>query len=245
MLLHAAGSSPGSLFEAFFVQRHGETGELELLGTAIIWVLLALSVASIGLIIAIALRVTRRRICPAGPVETIALHLRTGAIDAAAESARREESDVAARLLAGIAERGGGREAVIRGIEQAADEHALRLLRRIEPIGIIGTVAPMLGLFGTVYGMIVAFREIVAAGGAPDPVGLAAGIGTALTTTFWGLVVAIPSLAASALLRGRVEALLLEATRRAEQLVVRTLDDDDPEPVEDGPVAEPARSGAR
>ena len=62
----------------------------------------------------------------------------------------------------------------------------------------------MAGLFGTVYGMILAFQSIVSAGGNADPVLLAGGIGTALVTTFWGLVVAIPALMGYAVVRNRI-----------------------------------------
>jgi len=77
----------------------------------------------------------------------------------------------------------------------------------------------MIGLFGTVYGMIIAFGAIVAAGGSADPVALAGGIGTALTTTFWGLVVAIPALAGYAVLRNRIDELTIEATIEAERVL--------------------------
>ena len=110
---------------------------------------------------------------------------------------------------------------MIRGLDQTAEELTIKRLRKVEPLNVIGGVAPMVGLFGTVYGMILAFREIVAAGGTPNPVGLAAGIGTALTTTFWGLVVAIPALAGYALLRNKIDALTVEATREAEELINR------------------------
>ena len=79
----------------------------------------------------------------------------------------------------------------------------------------------MLGLFGTVYGMILAFQSIVSSGGNADPVLLAGGIGTALVTTFWGLVVAIPALSGYAVLRGRLDAALAEALSVAENFVER------------------------
>jgi biopolymer transport protein ExbB len=77
----------------------------------------------------------------------------------------------------------------------------------------------MIGLFGTVYGMIVAFQTIAASGGAADPAMLAGGIGTALVTTFWGLVIAIPALAAYATLRNGVDA----ASREAEDAAIAIL----------------------
>jgi biopolymer transport protein ExbB len=76
----------------------------------------------------------------------------------------------------------------------------------------------MIGLFGTVYGMIVAFQTVAASGGQADPALLAGGIGTALVTTFWGLVIAIPALVTFATVRNRIDeeiALALEAALRA------------------------------
>jgi biopolymer transport protein ExbB len=77
----------------------------------------------------------------------------------------------------------------------------------------------MIGLFGTVYGMILAFQSIVVAGGNADPVLLAGGISTALTTTFWGLVVAIPALAGYGIIRNKIDELTTEATLTAQELV--------------------------
>ena len=95
----------------------------------------------------------------------------------------------------------------------------LERLRAIEPLNVVGNVAPMIGLFGTVYGMILAFRQIVLGGGTPDPIALANGIGTALVTTFWGLIVAIPALSGYALLRNKIDGLTSEATRAVEEVI--------------------------
>jgi biopolymer transport protein ExbB len=89
----------------------------------------------------------------------------------------------------------------------------------VEYLNVVGNISPMIGLFGTVYGMIVAFQRLVAAGGNPDPAELAGGISTALVTTFWGLVVAIPALAAYALIRNRIDAMTSEALVVAEELI--------------------------
>ncbi len=108
---------------------------------------------------------------------------------------------------------------MVRSLEQTADAETTRRLRLIEPLHVLGNVAPMVGLFGTVYGMILAFQTIVAAGGTPSPKMLAAGIGTALTTTFWGLIVAIPALSGYALLRNKIDALTSEADAVVEEIV--------------------------
>ena len=108
---------------------------------------------------------------------------------------------------------------MMRSLEQTADELATARLRRIELLNVFGQVSPMIGLFGTVYGMILAFGAIVASGGSADPVALAGGIGTALTTTFWGLVVAIPALSGYAIIRNKIDELTVEATIAAEEIL--------------------------
>ncbi len=122
-------------------------------------------------------------------------------------------------LRAGLSEASHGFAAVIRRLELTADELTTVRLRRIEYLNVLGQVSPMIGLFGTVYGMILAFSAIVASGGNADPILLAGGIGTALTTTFWGLLVAIPALAGYAIIRNKIDELTTEATRTAEELV--------------------------
>ena len=107
----------------------------------------------------------------------------------------------------------------MRSLEQTADELATARMRRIELLNVVGQVSPMIGLFGTVYGMILAFGAIVASGGSADPVALAGGIGTALTTTFWGLVVAIPALSGYAILRNKIDELTVEATIVGEEIL--------------------------
>ena len=109
-----------------------------------------------------------------------------------------------------------GHAAMVMAMEDAADEETAKRLRKVDFLNVLGQLAPMAGLFGTVYGMILAFQSIVAAGGNADPVLLAGGIGTALVTTFWGLVVAIPALMGYAVIRNRIlnasEAVVAEVT---------------------------------
>lgn len=204
-----------SVAGAFFIQRHPTTGDIEWLGSGITWLLMVLSVLCLALLVTGVLRVRRAQAVPASSVAR-ARQGREGALEVSKESTLF--SDI---LGSAMDELSHSEEAAIRAAEQEGEASLLRLMRTLEPLSIVGNVAPMIGLFGTVYGMIVAFREIVASGGTPDAVGLAAGIGTALTTTFWGLVVAIPALAGHALLRNRAEGVVIEAIREAEGVVER------------------------
>ena len=106
---------------------------------------------------------------------------------------------------------------MVMAMEDAADEETAKRLRKVDFLNLVGQLAPMAGLFGTVYGMILAFQSIVSAGGNADPVLLAGGIGTALVTTFWGLVVAIPALMGYAVISNRIlnasEEVIAEVTK--------------------------------
>ncbi|MBX3373324.1 MAG: MotA/TolQ/ExbB proton channel family protein [Phycisphaeraceae bacterium] len=213
----------GSFAGAFFISMRTDavTGEkeVELLGSLIIWGLLGLSIVSMGMIGMTTMLNQRRTILPPGAVAETRRLLQAGEFPQAVALLGRDESFFGRILAAALREAPHGHNAMLRHLEDVAAELAADRLRRIELLNVLGQVSPMIGLFGTVYGMILAFHSIVLAGGAADPVLLAGGIGTALTTTFWGLVVAIPALAGYAIVRGRVDALTTEATVVATDLL--------------------------
>jgi len=116
--------------------------------------------------------------------------------------------------------RGGGDWYRMRNLLfESLEEQTLQLLRKIEWVNLIGNVSPMVGLFGTVFGMIKLFNAIVMAGGQPQPAQLAGGISVALVTTFWGLLIAIPALAIHGVFRNRIETLISAATVEAENIL--------------------------
>ena len=104
--------------------------------------------------------------------------------------------------------------------EEAGEEQTAKLYRKTEVLGVIGQVAPMLGLLGTVTGMIRAFNVIAATGGMARPDQLASGISEALVTTVEGLVVAIPVMMAFVYFRSRIDSLVAEAGKRVEQVLM-------------------------
>ena len=118
-------------------------------------------------------------------------------------------------VLSGLAEIEGGWESVEKAIEDAVAEQAARLFRKIEYLSVIGNIAPMVGLLGTVTGMIFAFQQVAVTQGAAGAGELAEGIYQALVTTVGGLIVAIPALGAFAVFRNRVDQLVAEAAYMA------------------------------
>jgi biopolymer transport protein ExbB len=105
-------------------------------------------------------------------------------------------------------------------METAIGEATAEQFRRIEMLNIIGNLGPLLGLLGTVLGMINAFAAMQAAKGDADPSKLAGGISQALTHTFLGLFLAIPCLAAFGILRTIVDRLTVRGAMTAEELLL-------------------------
>lgn len=103
--------------------------------------------------------------------------------------------------------------------ETAVSEQTAEAFRRIEYLNIIGNLGPLLGLLGTVLGMIEAFQAMHAAGGQANPAQLAGGISKALAHTMLGLLLAVPCLAAFGVLRTMVDRLTNQATILADELL--------------------------
>ena len=174
-------------------------------------VILALSVAMVALVCGQLLALRRRALMPRGLAERVHELIGQGRRSEADEAARRGGGFLGRLLSAGLAEVPFGHAAVEKAVEDAAAEGAARMYRRVEYLSVIGTIAPMLGLLGTVWGMIVAFMEFEAKAN-PQVSELAPGIYKALVTTLLGLGVAVPAVAGFALLRSRVDELVAEAT---------------------------------
>jgi biopolymer transport protein ExbB len=105
-------------------------------------------------------------------------------------------------------------------METAIGEQTAEQFRKIEYLNIIGNLGPLLGLLGTVLGMIEAFEAMHAAGGSAKPSELAFGISTALTHTFLGLFLAVPCLFAFGILRTIVDRLTIRGSLIAEEMLL-------------------------
>ena len=215
-------SSTESFLEAFFLSRvthaNGEKS-IDFIGTSLLWILLTLSMVNLGLIGYLTLMNQRKSIAPEGVVAEVKKLLAAGDYRQALELTRRDDSYFSTIMHSGLNEASHGFTAVMRTLEQKADLLITQRMRPIEILYMLGQVSPMMGLLGTVYGIIFAFKVFVSMGGHASPALLAGGIGTALVATFWGLVIAIPALAGYSLLRNKVDQLTMEATVTAEELL--------------------------
>jgi biopolymer transport protein ExbB len=121
-------------------------------------------------------------------------------------------------LAAGLSSRQQDRATMKEAVEDTGRHVVHELERYLNTLGSIAAVSPLLGLLGTVTGMIRTFGALTS-GGAGDPAALAGGISEALITTAAGLMVAIPALIAYRYLRGRVDALIVQMEKEAIALV--------------------------
>ena len=101
------------------------------------------------------------------------------------------------------------------------EDENMRLEQRLSYIALIGQVSPMIGLLGTVNGMVAAFQTIARTNTQPKPSDLAGGISMALITTLIGLMLAIPAIAAFGIFRNRLARLVLEVGIFSERLMSR------------------------
>jgi biopolymer transport protein ExbB len=181
------------------------------------------SLIAVAFIVEHALTIRRAVLMPESLVVELDELIRSGKLDAAMQRCREEPCLLSNVVLAGL-ERYRSSEfgfAEYRAAaEEAGEEQTGRLYRKTEVLNVIGAISPMLGLTGTVLGMIKSFNVIAATGGTARPDQLAGGISEALITTLMGLLVAIPTMVFFSYFRNRIDSLVAEAGKRVEQLLM-------------------------
>jgi len=170
----------------------------------------------------------RSRVLPANLLARTWTSLRNSEIDAQRLRELRTGSALGSVFAAGIANTRRGREVVKQAMTEATDQVSHELERYLTALGIIASIAPLLGLLGTVWGMIDVFSELMAAG-AGNASMLAGGISKALITTAAGLTVAIPALMFHKFFQRRVDELVVSIEQESGKLAdIMHGDSDDP-----------------
>ncbi|MCC6580463.1 MAG: MotA/TolQ/ExbB proton channel family protein [Phycisphaeraceae bacterium] len=219
--LHAAESVGGTMnvFRMFFNPIPKSPSVLDWIGVFQVWMLVLLSVIAVGMILSAAMKNSKGRILPGDIVGQLQEMIANKQFREARDLVQADHSFFGRLMDAAFTEAPNGLPAMERALDETNDLEVTRMLRPLEYLNVMGNVAPMLGLFGTVYGMIVAFQGLVEMGGKPDPGALAGGISTALVTTFWGLIIAMPCVTAYALIRNRIDAAASESLLVAEDIL--------------------------
>lgn len=193
----------------------------ELLGAGglIGYIIIMLSVATLALVIEHFLSIRSKILIPPELAEDALGMLAEGRLAEAKALCEDDPSVFAYVLDAGLQEVELGWTEVEKAVENACVEQTARLYRKIDFLSDIGSIAPMLGLLGTVVGMVVAFREMAISDGSARAPELAEGIYLALVTTVEGLIVAIPAMAFYSFFRNRISYLMAETAFLSEQVL--------------------------
>ncbi|QDT01075.1 MotA/TolQ/ExbB proton channel family protein [Adhaeretor mobilis] len=189
-------------------------------GIAIIALLALLSMIALALVVEHLLTIRRAVLLPENIAQKVRQKVATGDLSGANTVCQTQPCALTAVLQAGLGEVPLGWNHVEKAMEETLAEQAARLLRKIDYLSLIGNIAPMVGLLGTVVGMIFAFQSVADAQGAARAADLASGIYQALVTTVGGLIVAIPSLAAFAIFRNRIDKMVAEIGHAAQAAMV-------------------------
>ena len=197
------------------------TWTYEALGWPYMLVFLALSFTLVSLLVMNLLTARRDNLCPQELVESFDEKLNEKDFQQAYDLARADESVLGQVLSAGLSKLSRGYNRALEAMQEVGEEESMKLEHRLSYMALIGNISPMIGLFGTVQGMIASFQVIASGGSTPKPSELAVGISTALFTTLVGLAIAIPAIAAYNILRNRVARLLLEVGVTSENLMSR------------------------
>ena len=188
-------------------------------GGTIAFILIVLSVVTIALTIEHALSIRRATIVPGEAARHAQELIEKKEYLAAIKFTADDPSMLGYVVNAGLLEASNGFAAMDRALEETLEERSARLFRKTEYLHIIGNVSPMIGLLGTVKGMIMLFAQIHADDAFPAASVVADRIAVALITTFWGLAVAIPALSIFAIFRNRIDVLTSECALAAEHLL--------------------------
>lgn len=182
--------------------------ELVTAGGWLMVLILLCSIVALAICIERLYTLNPKKISPPHLLATVWKQLKAGELDANRLRNLRQSSPLGRILAAGLANASHGRDVMKESIQDAASHVVHELERYLNTLGTIAAIAPLLGLLGTVVGMIKVFSQIMAQG-TGNASALAGGISEALITTAAGLVVAIPALVMHRYFTGRIDAIVV------------------------------------
>jgi biopolymer transport protein ExbB len=180
--------------------------------------LLISSILAIGIIAERFWSLQSKRIAPPELITQIWQWLRFDQVDKQHIAALQNSSPLGQILAAGLVNRNSSREITKENIEDIGRHVTLSLEKNLNTLGTIAAIAPLMGLLGTVIGMIEVFA-VITTEGVGNPETLAGGISEALITTATGLLVAIPTLIFYRYFRGKVNHLVVDMEEQAMKLI--------------------------
>lgn len=187
-------------------------------GGPVMWPILLCSITALAIVLERFWTLQAKRVIPRDLTSKVWKLVETRTLTDRHVTALEQNSPLGRVLAAGLANRHRGRDVLKEAVEDTGRHVVHELERFLNTLGTVAVVSPLLGLLGTVTGIINAFNAITTQG-VGDPRVLSGGIGEALITTAAGLIVAIPALVAYRYLRGKVDALVIDMEKEAMKLV--------------------------
>lgn len=182
---------------------------------------LAISFTLVALVVMNFLTLRRSAVVPLTLIEGFESNLNEKKYQEAFELAKTSDSFLGRVLAAGLAKLGQGYPQAIEAMQEVGEEESMKLEHRLSYVALIGAISPMVGLLGTVDGMVASFRVIASSPTTPKPYELAEGISTALITTLVGLWLAIPAILIFGHFKNVLARLVLEVGVLSEGLMSR------------------------
>lgn len=188
-------------------------------GGAIVWTLIAMSIVTGVLGVYLFLTLTPNREAPASLVKRAMAQVRAGDLRGAYQMCEGREELLAKVLCAGLKVSGHDRYVIQEAMESEGERGATALWQKISYLNNVGVIAPLLGLLGTVVGMIQAFGSIALDNSQVKGLEMAYGVAKAMITTAAGLLLAIPAMIAYFYLRGRVIKIIAQVEAQATEVI--------------------------
>ena len=185
------------------------------------WIIILMSVVALYLVARMAFELRRSQLMPEELILALEDDLDDLELRDAMQKCMASDSVLARVMRSALREVRAGYDGMMEAMEETGEAESVRLHQHVGWLSIIGAIAPMLGLTGTVLGMMAAFGTISQMETQPPPRVLAENIQLALTTTCEGLIVAVPVLLFFAMFRNRVTALMLDVGVAADDLLSR------------------------
>lgn len=182
-----------------------------------IWPLLLASIIAVALIIERLVALRRAKVLPSGLLQRVVAEYRQNGVNEAMLTNLEAQSPLGRVLAAGLRNVGSSREIMREAIEESGAVAAHELDRYLTTLGTIASISPLMGLFGTVVGMIEIFGSQSPSG--TNPLQLAHGISVALYNTGFGLIIAIPGMIFWRHFRALVNGFVIEMQQQAVRMV--------------------------
>jgi biopolymer transport protein ExbB len=185
---------------------------------------LLMSIILVAMIVLYSMQVSRKEFLPLDLVDSMETLTKEKKFQEAYDTVKNNNSLAARLVTAGIVRlqtSGGQYEQAVEAMQEIGEDEGMKFDHRLSYLAMLANIATMVGLLGTVWGMVAAFMVIAQSDTSPKPSELATGVSQALVTTVWGLLQAIPAIIGHTVMKNRISRMMLETGIAAERMLSR------------------------